>query len=100
MEKLLLILSIMPVVTLVVHLGLTREIAKVLAKVLGCHKCLTFWLTVIVMYANSCNAYTIIPAAIGGAYLSEWFGLLLIKLNHKYLELWQRLNNKQPKQGK
>lgn len=39
-----------------------------------------------------------IVAAMGisiiSAYLSNWFGLLLVWLNGKYNELWQRINRK------
>lgn len=83
---------LMMVATTAVHLGLPQAIAKVLVKVFGCHKCLTFWTTFIVLQLGGCAILVALPLSFVGAYLSNWFAVLLIMLNKIYEKLWQRVN--------
>lgn len=82
--------------TIAVHLGLPQAIAKVISTICNCHKCLSFWATLVVLYYL--GAYSIATAllSISVAYLSNFVALLLIKLQHIYDKLWQRVNR--PKQ--
>lgn len=96
MNKWLLILSVLPVATLSVHLGLAAELSKVLHKILNCPKCLTFWTTAVAMYCLDCPIVLTISVPLVSAYLSHWFGLLLVKLNW----LWQNVNNNLQKRSR
>lgn len=80
--------------TIAVHLGLSVAIGKVLTKILSCPKCLTFWSCLGILFLCGCNIFIAVVLSLLGAYVSSWFALLLIKLNQKYNELWQRLNDK------
>lgn len=80
--------------TIAVHLGLSVAIGKVLTKMLSCPKCLTFWSSLGLLILFGCNIFIAVVLSLLGAYVSSWFALLLIKLNQKYNELWQRLNDK------
>ena len=80
--------------TLAVHLNLPQAISMVVSRVCKCHKCLTFWGTMIILAILGCNIIIAAMLAILMAYLSNWFAMLLIWLNKKYEELWQRQNQK------
>ena len=83
---------LMVVATVAAHLGLSQAIGVVVTKVCKCHKCLSFWLTLLVLIAAGCP---VVPAALlslFAAYMSNWFALVLIKLNDIYEKIWQRLN--------
>ena len=80
--------------TLAVHLNLPQAISMVVSGVCKCHKCLTFWGTMIILAIVGCNVIIAAMLAILMAYLSNWFAMLLIWLNKKYEELWQRQNQK------
>lgn len=82
----------MVVATMAVHLGLPQAISKVMVKVLGCHKCLSFWTTLIVLQLAGFSLQVAIPLSFLSAYLSGWFAILLIMINKIYDRLWQRLN--------
>ena len=83
---------IMIVVTTAVHLGLPDAIAKAISKVMQCHKCLTFWLTLIVLTLLGTNIFIAALLSIFAAYVSNWFSLLLNALFKLYNRLWERLN--------
>lgn len=83
---------IMIVTTTAVHLGLPDAIAKVISKVMRCHKCLTFWLTLIVLTFLDTNIFIAALLSIFTAYMSNWFALLLNALFKLYNRLWERLN--------
>lgn len=74
------------------HLGLSEAIAKVVSKVARCPKCLTFWLVLIVLVATCECPIVAIALSMFCAYLSNWFGLLLLWLNKVYNKVWERLN--------
>ena len=83
---------LMVVATTAVHLGLPQAIGKVLVKIFGCHKCLTFWTTLIVVQLFGYTLYIALPLSFLAAYASNWFALLLILINKWYDKLWRRLN--------
>ena len=82
----------MIVATMAVHLGLPQAISKVMVKVFGCHKCLSFWTTLIVMQLAGFSLQMAIPLSFLAAYLSGWFIMLLGIINKLYEKLWERLN--------
>ena len=81
----------MIVATLAVHLGLPDAIAKVVSKVMQCHKCLTFWSTLIVLTYLGTDVFIAALLSIFAAYMSDWFGMLLVMLNKLSDQIWQRL---------
>ena len=83
---------LMIVATLAVHMGLPQEIAKVITKVCGCHKCLSFWISLIAMAIVGCPLWLALLLSLLAAYVSNWFALLLILLNKIYNKIWQRIN--------
>ena len=78
--------------TIAVHLGLPEAIAGVVSKVCKCHKCLSFWSTLIVLTYCTGDIIAASLLSIVAAYMSNWFAIILILLNRLYNELWQRLN--------
>lgn len=82
----------MIVATMAVHLGLPQAISKVMVKVLGCYKCLSFWTALFVMQLSGFSLQVAIPLSFLSAYLSGWFAMLLGIINKIYDKLWQRLN--------
>lgn len=79
--------------TIAVHLNLPQAISGVVSKICRCHKCLTFWATMIILIFSGCDIVITAMLAIGVAYLSNWFAVLLVWLNKMYDRVWQRLNN-------
>lgn len=77
--------------TLAHHLGLPEAIARIGQKVAKCPKCLSFWIVLFVLVRAGCDVVVAIGLSLIVAYLSYWFGLLLLWLNRKYDDLWQRL---------
>ena len=84
---------VMAAATLAVHLGLPEAITIVVSKVSGCHKCMSFWSTFIVLLCIGADIVTAALLSVISAYLSNWAGVLLIVINHLYERLWQRVNN-------
>ena len=80
--------------TLAVHLGLMDAAADVFRKVLICHQCFSFWLTLSVLTIAGCCLPCALLLAIFIAYASNWFSLMLIFLTNKYNDLWRRVNRK------
>lgn len=74
-----------------VHLGLSAAVGKILSKILICPKCLSFWTSLTVLYLFNCNIVVAVLLSLLSAYSSSWIALILVKLNQKYNELWQRL---------
>ena len=84
-------LAVMAAAVTLQHLGLTSAIADVLDKVLRCPKCLAFWSTLIYLFVVAGQSLSqALGAAVLMAYLSHWFGLLLMRLSKLYDSLWQR----------
>jgi hypothetical protein len=94
MMILLIAIAVMMAATIAVHLGLPQTISNVVSRVCKCHKCLSFWVTLAVLLLIGCNIIIAAMLSLVMAYMSNWFGMLLIWLNDKYGELWQRLNQK------
>lgn len=80
--------------TISVHLGLTEAIADVIKKIASCPQCASFWMCVLASWHCDCDIIEIVVFSAIGAYLSNWFGLLLSLLINKYEELWQKVNRK------
>lgn len=97
MEYVLIAIAVMMTATVAVHMALPQAISSVVAKVSKCHKCLSFWSALVVLVVARCNVIVAVLLSLGVSYLSNWFGLLLIWLNRKYNELWQRVNRPKKK---
>lgn len=77
------------------HLGLTEEVAKIAEKIAGCPKCCSFWITLFVLLFNGCNIFVAAALSLLAAYLSFYFGLMLMLLQRLYNWLWQKVNQEQ-----
>ena len=87
-------LIVMVVASLMHHLGLSEAIADVVSKIAGCSKCLTFWSVLAVLILSGCNILMAVAVAIVMAYLSHWFGFVLILCNRLYDRVWKSLQRK------
>lgn len=76
------------------HLGLSEAVADVTNKILGCGKCLSFWSVLTVLVLSGYGILIAMALAVVMAYLSHWFGLILIGLNKFYDRLWKRTRRK------
>lgn len=85
-------LMVMIVAGLAHHLGLSEAIAMVVAKVAKCSKCLTFWTTFFILIAVGSSILLTVMLSVLMAYLSHYWGLVLVLLNKLYDSLWQRIN--------
>lgn len=83
---------LMMVATTAVHLGLPQAISKVMVKVFGCHKCLSFWTTLVVLQIAGVPLSAALPLSFLSAYLSGWFAMVLVWINKLYERLWEKLN--------
>lgn len=81
-------------VNLIHHLGLAQAIAEVVGKILGCSQCLTFWSVMGGLIYIGQDIITATFLAITMAYLSNWFGLLLLYLQRKFTILYERERDK------
>lgn len=79
----LIAIATMIAATLAQHLGLAEAIAHVVDKVASCPQCFTFWVTMSALLYLGYDVYTSTLAAIVGAYLSNWFVLLLLILQRQ-----------------
>jgi O-antigen/teichoic acid export membrane protein len=85
-------LTVMIVAGLAHHLGLPQAIASVVAKVARCPKCLTFWATFIVLLIVGSGLLFAVMLSVLTAYLSHYWGLVMMLLNDLYNKLWERVN--------
>ena len=85
-------LAVMIVAGLAHHLGLPQAIASVVAKVARCSKCLTFWATFIVLLIVGSGLLFAVMLSVLTAYLSHYWGLVMMLLNDLYNKLWERVN--------
>ena len=83
---------LMVVATVSVHLGLPQAIAGIVRKICECHKCLSFWMTLLGLLLTGCSVLYAALLSICSAYLSNWFAVLLVWLNKLYERLWERVN--------
>ena len=82
-------------VNLIHHLGLAQAIADVVGKILGCSQCLTFWSVMAGLIYLGQDIVTATFLAITMAYLSNWFGLILLYLQMKFTTLYEREKDKE-----
>jgi hypothetical protein len=87
-------LSVMIAATLIVNLGLGEAVAKVSGKILQCPLCLSFWGTMAALLYSGADIIVTVVLSILMAYLSNFFGIILMILNQWYDKLWQRNNRK------
>lgn len=85
-------LTVMIVAGLAHHLGLPQAIASVVAKVARCPKCLTFWATFIVLLIVGSGLLFAVMLSVLTAYISHYWGLVMMLLNDLYNKLWERVN--------
>lgn len=83
---------LMVMATVSVHLGLPEAIAQVVMKVCKCHKCLSFWITLLGLLASGCPIVYAALLSILAAYLSNWVALILTTVYNIYKDIWQKLN--------
>lgn len=82
-------------VNLIHHLGLAQAIAEVVDKILECSQCLTFWSVMSGLIYLGQDIVTATFLAITMAYLSNWFGLLLLYLQRKFTILYEKKRDKE-----
>ena len=80
--------------TLAQHLGLPEAITRIAVKVSSCHKCLTFWCCLAILFFKGYDIFVSIGLSFSMAYLSYWFALLLFDIDTKYDMIWQRLKRR------
>lgn len=88
-------LIVMVSVCLIHHLGLAHAISGVVDKVLSCSQCLTFWSVLAALVYLSTDMITAVFFAITMAYLSNWFGLLLLYLQRQFNRFYGREKDKE-----
>lgn len=86
--------AVMVVATTACHLGLPQEVAKVLCKIMRCHKCLSFWTSLAVLFLTGCPLLIAVPLSLMSAYLSNWYAVFLVVLNQIHDRLWNHLNRR------
>lgn len=76
------------------HLGIAEKLAELATEVAKCPKCSTFWVTLAVLLLYGGDFITAVALSLVMAYLSFWFGFLLIELQRIYDWLWEKINKK------
>lgn len=74
------------------HLGLTEEVSKIVGKIAECPKCCSFWTSMAALTYMGCDILISLTLSMFVAYLSFYFGLVLILLQKLYDWLWQKVN--------
>lgn len=87
-------LMVMIVAGLAHHLGLPEAIASVVAKVARCQKCLTFWITFLVLIAVGSGFLLAVMLSVLMAYLSHYWGLVMMLLHKLYDYIWTRISQR------
>ena len=86
------------------HLGFFDALLSILAKVLKCYKCCTFWVVLSSLLSTLIctpkNVLTAVVIAFAAAYLSHWIMLLFGELNILYNKLWQKQEKRRTKRRK
>ena len=82
-------------VNLIHHLGLAQAISEVVGNILECSQCLTFWSVMAGLIYLGQDIVTATFLAITMAYLSNWFGLLLLYLQRKFTILYEKKRDKE-----
>lgn len=76
------------------HLGLCEAIAEVIGKIAKCHVCCCFWGTLVALLYSGCGIIAAMSLSIIMAYLSNYFGIILMLMQKLYDKLWQKINKK------
>lgn len=74
------------------HLGLCEAISEVISKIAKCHVCCCFWLTLLALLYSGCGIVAAVSLAIVTAYMSNFFGIILILMQKIYNKLWEKMN--------
>ncbi len=90
MTMVLTAIAIMIAATLIQHLGLAEAITGVVSKIASCQQCLTFWTTLAALLYLGHDIILSAVSAIVVAYLSNWFVLLLMYLQHVFTRLYEK----------
>ena len=77
--------------TLIQHLGLSEAVAGVAGKIAKCGKCMSFWVTLLVLLITGAGVFESVMLSVLMAYLSYWFGIILVLFNRLYDEIWRRM---------
>ncbi len=80
---------------LIVNLGLGEAIADVSGKILKCPTCLSFWGALAALLYNGTDIVIAVSLSILVAYLSNFIGIVLMKLNRLYTWLYGKETAKQ-----
>lgn len=80
--------------TLAQHLGLGEAVMRVAIKVSRCPKCLSFWMVLFVLLLHNTKPLIAMGLSLICSYLSNWVGLILMKLAKIYEKIWQKVNKK------
>ncbi|WP_302821612.1 hypothetical protein [Parabacteroides goldsteinii] len=76
------------------HLGLVERLSELAMEVAKCPKCTTFWVTLIVLVFSGCGLVAAVALSLAMAYLSFWFGFVLVELQKLYDWIWKRIDKK------
>lgn len=74
------------------HLGLCEAIAEIVSKIAKCHVCCCFWLTLSALLYSGFGIVAAVSLSIVMAYLSNFFSILLVLMQKRYNQLWEKLN--------
>ena len=80
------------------HLGLAEEVANIALKISQCPRCSVFWATLAVLLFAKTDIVNAVALSLIMAYLSYWFGILLIIFQKLYNALWKRIELRSQKQ--
>lgn len=87
-------LTVVVASTLAVHLGLSEAISDIVVKIAKCGKCTSFWCSLTVLWLSGADVITAVALSVLGAYLSYYFGLLLMILQYFYTWLRERIERR------
>lgn len=76
------------------HLGIADKLSELTVEVAKCPKCTTFWVTLIVLVLYGYDFIAGVALSLLMAYLSYWFGIILILMQKLYNILWEKANKK------
>ena len=84
----------MAVVSVAHQTGFIEKAYAVCGDIVRCPMCSTCWGTCFVLLCYGCRPLEAVALSFLAAFLSNWFGLLLWRLNLKYEEIWEKINNR------
>ena len=77
--------------TLIQHLGLSEAAAGVAGKIARCGKCMSFWVTLLVLLVMGAGAFEAVMLSVLMADLSYWCGIGLVLFSRLDDKIWRRL---------